>query len=267
MIPAFKFHALVALAAGALTAVAGTGVIVPLYVWPGDSPQCSGWVPLFNALSANPSVPFFVIVNPDSGPGAAGSQPDASSYQGCVTKLKTYANAHLVGYVRTRYGKRSQADVQTDISTYAGWASTYSVQGIFFDEVQPTSKFLSFYTSVTSSARQSFSGALVILNPGANVGDNSFFSIADQIVTAEDLYSDFSPSQLSIGSSAPAAKQAVILTDAPSSPSPSLISQLVSTDGIASLYITDDMQANGGDPYDSFPSDFSSFVATVGADS
>ena len=76
-----------------------------------------------------------------------------------------------------------------------------------------------------------------------------------------------SASQLVIDSSHPAAQQAVILHDAPSTPPSTLVSQLVSTDGIGSLYITDDTQANGGNPYDSLPTDFSSFVATVNADS
>lgn len=31
----------------------------------------------------------------------------------------------------------------------------------------------------------------MILNPGENVQDTGYFSIADQIVTAEDFYSDF----------------------------------------------------------------------------
>jgi len=268
-----SFHAklkmFTALVASMATAVAGTGIIVPLYIFPGQSPGCTSWAPLLNAISANPSVPFFIIVNPDSGPGAVGSQPDATSYQGCIPQLKSHSNVKTVGYVFTENGSRSQSDVDADISTYAGWDSTYRPDGIFFDQVEPTSGLLSTYTAFASTAKQSFDSGdgFVILNPGTNVQDVGFFSIANQIVTAEDFYSDFSSSQLSLGSSTPAAKQAVILHDAPSSPPASLISQLVTTDGIGSLYITDDTQANGGNPYDSLPSDLSSFVATVGSDS
>ncbi|EKM59215.1 uncharacterized protein PHACADRAFT_191536 [Phanerochaete carnosa HHB-10118-sp] len=249
-------------------AVAGTGVLVPLYIFPGQSPQCTAWASLLNVISANPSVPFIIIINPNSGPGAVGSQPDSSSYQGCVPQLKSQPNVRTIGYVFTEYGSRSQSDVDADVSTYAGWDSAYRLDGIFFDQVETTSDLLSTYTAFVNTARQSFddSNGFVILNPGTNVQDDGFFSIADQIVTAEDFYSDFSPSQLSLGSSTPTAKQAVILHDAPSSPPISLIDQLV-TDGIGSLYITDDTQANGGNPYDSLPSDLSSFVATVGADS
>ncbi|KAI0772673.1 hypothetical protein BC629DRAFT_1529328, partial [Irpex lacteus] len=102
----------------------------------------------------------------------------------------------------------------------------------------------------------------VILNPGGSVGsETAYFNIANQIVTAENFYDDFSPSQLSFSSSAPAAQQAVILTDAPSTPPASLISQLVGTDKIGSLYITDDSQANGANPYDTLPTQFATFVA------
>ena len=79
--------------------------------------------------------------------------------------------------------------------------------------------------------------------------------------------SAISASQLVIDGSHPAAQQAVILHDAPSTPPSSLISQLVSIDRIGALYITDDTQANGGNPYDSLPTDLSGFVATVGVDS
>ncbi|GJE84198.1 Spherulin-4 [Phanerochaete sordida] len=251
-----------------MAAVAGTGILVPLYIYPGDAPTCSAWQPLLNAIHANPFVPFTVIVNPDSGPGGApGAQPDAS-YQGCVPLLAAHANVRTVGYVPTHYGARSAADVDADIGAYAGWDAAYAPEGIFFDEVEPTSEFLALYTSFAGTARASFAGGdgLVFLNPGASVQDDGFFAIADQIVTAEDYYSDFSPSQLSLRSSSPASKQAVILHDAPSSPPTSLLSQLVS-DGIGSLYISDDTQANNGNPYDSFPSDLSSLAAALGADS
>ena len=63
-------------------------------------------------------------------------------------------------------------------------------------------------------------------------------------------------SQLVIGPNTPASKQGVILHDAPAAPSTSLINTLVGTEGIRLLYITDDIQANDGNPYDSLPSQF-----------
>lgn len=74
-----------------------------------------------------------------------------------------------------------------------------------------------------------------------------------------------SPSQLSITPASPAAKQAVILTDAFTFPS-SVVSQLVSGNHIGSLWVTDDTQANQQNPYDTLPSYLTTFVNAVVAD-
>ncbi|KIP10724.1 hypothetical protein PHLGIDRAFT_65173 [Phlebiopsis gigantea 11061_1 CR5-6] len=177
----------------ATTALA-TGIIVPVYIFPDQAPSCSAWEPLISAIAANPTIPFFLIINPDSGPGGgAGSQPDPTSYQGCIPELKSHPNVKTVGYVLTGFGSRSQSDVNSDVATYAGWASAYRLDGVFFDEVDPTSDLLSLYTTYAQDARQSFGDGdgLVILNPGSNVQDIGYFPIADQIVTAENFFDDF----------------------------------------------------------------------------
>ncbi|KAF7790890.1 hypothetical protein EIP86_001848 [Pleurotus ostreatoroseus] len=256
-------RALLALVAFCATSVLATGVIVPLYIYPASAPSCDAWSPLFTAISSNPTVPFFVIVNPASGPGGANTQPN-SDYQGCVPKLKA-SNVKILGYVDTANGNRASSAVIQDIDTYAGWSSAYRPVGIFFDDVTPSSGLLSDYTTWTSSARQALNGGagFVILNPGGSVGDTQYFSIADQIVTMENFYDDFTPSQLTINSNSPASKQAVILHDGPTTVPTSLVSQLVRTDGIGSLFITND---GGSNPYGSFPADWSSFVSTVASD-
>ena len=109
-------------------------------------------------MSANPSFPFYLIVNPASGPGS-GSQPDGN-YQSCIPKLKqASSNVVAVGYVPTGYGSDSQSGVTQQIATYAGWGSAYRPQGIFFDEVEPTSALLSLYTTYSQSARSDFGGS------------------------------------------------------------------------------------------------------------
>ena len=72
-------------------------------------------------------------------------------------------------------------------------------------------------------------------------------------------------SQLSLGSATPPAKQAVVLHDGPSTPPTSLISQLITTDKIKAFYVTDDTQANNGNPYDDLPTDLENFIAAVEA--
>jgi hypothetical protein len=73
----------------------------------------------------------------------------------------------------------------------------------------------------------------------------------------------YSPSLYTIGPSTPAAKQAVILTDSPSALPSSTINQIVQNDKIGALYITDDVQVNDQNPYDSFPSYWNNFVDAV----
>ena len=72
-----------------------------------------------------------------------------------------------------------------------------------------------------------------------------------------------SPSQLTISGTTPASKQVVILHDAPSAPPTTIIDELVTTDKIGALFITDDTQANDGNPYDNFPTDWDAFLSTV----
>lgn len=68
---------------------------------------------------------------------------------------------------------------------------------------------------------------------------------------------------LSLGSSTPATKQAVVLTDGPSTPPTSLISTLITQDHVKAFYVTTDSQANGANPYDNLPTDLESFVAAI----
>lgn len=72
----------------------------------------------------------------------------------------------------------------------------------------------------------------------------------------------FSTSSLTINSSNPANKQIVILHDAPATPPASLIKTLAA-DKIAYIYITDGQEAS--DPYDVFPTQWTTFVSDVAA--
>ncbi|KAF7369689.1 putative Cell surface spherulin 4-like protein [Mycena venus] len=164
---------------------AQTGIIVPLYSYPVTN---ATWEPLETAISTYPDVQFYVIVNPDSGPGSTDT-----NYQTAVAALHAYANVLLVGYVLTSFGARPLDQVQQDIETYAGWPAACGLAGIFFDETQggltPT------YTAYTNAARNTtWSGrttAYVILNPGEDIGASDYYTLADQIVTFENTYAQY----------------------------------------------------------------------------
>ncbi|KAL4877936.1 Spherulation-specific family 4 [Aspergillus karnatakaensis] len=93
------------------------GVILPLYTWPSDTT----WDPVYDALAAYPDVDFYVIVNPNSGPGS--SSPPASEYVTGVETLNSYPNAHTLGYVRTNWANRDINEVKADIEVYSQWAA------------------------------------------------------------------------------------------------------------------------------------------------
>ncbi|CEL51605.1 Spherulin-4 OS=Physarum polycephalum PE=2 SV=1 [Rhizoctonia solani AG-1 IB] len=243
-------------------AALSSGIIFPLYFYPFEN--CSGWTDAISAAASHPNLPFYFIVNPNSGPGGLYTQPDAN-YQACVPKLRGSPNVKLIGYVRTEYGKIAQSTVQAEVDTYAQWNSAYKLDGIFFDEVLAQSSARTLYSGYTSYAKSKIPNAFVSLNPGTKPDDTNFYNFADQILSAEKYFSEFSSSTYTVGPSTPAAKQAIILTDSPSDIQDitSTVNKIIKTDRIGALYITDDVQANRQNPYDSFPTYWTDFVNAV----
>ncbi|KAI0637951.1 Spherulation-specific family 4 [Trametes polyzona] len=251
----------------AAAATLSSGVLIPLYINPIGGPDCSGWAPVLDSIAAHPSLPFWLIINPDSGPGAHGSQAPVE-YQECIPVLRRSSNVLVLGYVPTFEGVASKrTGVAQDVDTYAGWGEAYRPDGIFFDQVSGTSGDFATYQGFVSHARPLFGGGdgFISLNPGTAVQDTAYYGIADLLLTAENFFNDFSTRDLSLGASTPASKQAVVLTDGPSSPPTSLISQLITTDKLKAFYVTTDSQAGGANPYDDLPTDLESFIAAVQA--
>ncbi|KAM7217683.1 spherulin 4-like cell surface protein [Rhypophila decipiens] len=107
-------------------------IILPLYIYPHDN---TTWSPVYEALQKHPSLNFTIVINPNSGPGS-GPAPNAQ-YTEAITTLSSYANARLLGYVRTGYAARNVSEVLDDIGVYAAWSShspTLAMHGIFLDE-------------------------------------------------------------------------------------------------------------------------------------
>ncbi len=104
------------------------GVLVPMYVYPANihtNPEFNRLMELKRKYS---TVPFWVIVNPASGPGP---QVDAN-YTKAIDRL-IGAGCVVLGYVSTSYAKRPARDVQQDV---VRWQEMYPrVHGIFFDEM------------------------------------------------------------------------------------------------------------------------------------
>ncbi|THU76854.1 hypothetical protein K435DRAFT_878655 [Dendrothele bispora CBS 962.96] len=224
---------------GGVFAQLNTGAIFPLYIYP---ESCDSWGVVADSISANPTLPFYIVINPSSGPGD-GPVPDPG-YQECIPDLVSRSdNVRTVGYVRTNYGNQDPSDVLGEIETYSNWGASYRPNGIFFDEVNATTDHVQLYSSYAERVRQDFgSDSVVVLNPGIPVTVDDYFEIADLIITAENFYDEFDVSSLQISETKPASEQAVLLHTAPQTLPTSLIDELTGL-GIGALFITNKVQA------------------------
>lgn len=128
-------------------------------------------------LSRIPGAGSFVILNPQSGPGAA-AQP---AYREAVEALHA-AGWRVLGYVPTGYGSRPAAAVRDDASRYTAW---YGVDGIFLDEVAASAEQLPYYQALRTDLH-----GLLAINPGI-VPDRGYVAVADLIVTYEGPFAGY----------------------------------------------------------------------------
>ena len=222
--------------------VATSGVIIPLYSYPGSS-----WNAIIQQKVAYPSVPITVIVNPSSGPGAS-KDPN---YVTWINNLKS-AGVNVLGYVYTGYGARSASSVEADITTYKAW---YGVNGIFLDEMSNVVGHESYYSALTSYAH-SLGFSTVVGNPGATV-PSSYVGAVDVIVIYEN---SGIPSASALGSSTMGLSKSGFATMSygVSSLTSSSVSAVAAYAGY--VFITDESMPN---PYSSLPSYFATLVSDL----
>jgi spherulation-specific family 4 protein len=131
------------------------GIIVPLYIWPGAE-----WDAIIEAKRANPNTPITVIVNPSSGAGEGPVKPIQDGVKKFVSTGIT-----SIGYVPTTFGNAKPRFIETSIENYREW---YGLDGIFFDEVSSTEKYVDYYRDLTKHAR-SIGMKTCVANPGQRV--------------------------------------------------------------------------------------------------
>ena len=148
-----------------------TGIMVPLYSYPGPN-----WQSLVQAKVAYPSVPVVAIINPSNGPG---SYQDPNEVWGI--QLLESAGIIVVGYVATGYGGISTSQDEQEISAYSQF---YHLSGIFFDQMSSVSGYENYYSTLTSYA-VSLGYSLTIGNPGALV-PASYIGTVSNIVIYEN---------------------------------------------------------------------------------
>ncbi|KAJ5773132.1 Spherulation-specific family 4 [Penicillium paradoxum] len=172
--------------------VVSTGLLVPLYSWPGTN----AWNTIYDSIAAHPSVRFYLIINPENGPGAGEYPEDA--YITAIAKLNSYSNTRVLGYTHTEYGSRARAEVEKDIAVYAKWSSYKSqnigLTGIFFDEAPSGGdpSHLAYFQHLSQTTKESGLNT-VIFNPGVKIVADveKWFEAADFIVEYEDTYANW----------------------------------------------------------------------------
>lgn len=185
-----------------------TGILEPLYCDPysySDVPStCTNisafkWQSVNDSATAYPHVPFFVIVNPDNGPGngtGGNCSPNYSSFQNRTMDYQhgignlTKAGVIVLGYVRTDWDLGG-VPYTTATSWIDQWAKCYKqsgVKGIFLDEMSnnPTSGILTYYQNLTNYIHSKF--AYSIGNPGDETSP-SFIGTVDKMVIYENTNS------------------------------------------------------------------------------
>eukprot|EP00775_Hariotina_reticulata_P000268 gene268-474_t len=130
-------------------------VAVPSYYYPSCLPDAAGCVWQKTKAGAGLSV-----INPASGPGTA---VDANYLQ-TVNQLKV-AKVLLLGYVYTKYGARSEADVKADIDR---WRTLYGLTNIFLDEGSSSCDQLAYYQGIVAYIKSATPTAMVALNWGVD---------------------------------------------------------------------------------------------------
>ena len=147
-------------------------VAVPAYFWPGPE-----WETLLRAGSEVK----YVILNPDSGPGAQSN----ADFVGVVDRARIKGFV-VVGYVDTAYGARSTSLVQADIARYRSW---YGINQFFFDQTPSACTNVAYYGALQTFVLQDPNG-FVVLNPGTNPGE-CYLGVSDMVVNFEGSESSY----------------------------------------------------------------------------
>jgi hypothetical protein len=219
------------------TATAGTtcpAVVVPAYFY-----NSALWQ---SVTTANQNT--WVIMNPSNGAGLTRDP----NYKTWATQARARGQT-MLGYIPTRYGRRSLSWVQAQANKYRRW---YGVTAFFLDEVSTRPNGTDYYRHLTTALQDEFGNSLVVLNPGS-VPDQSYFGLGanTRVVIFEGPASNFDPEQFPAWLS-PYYPQSVILLYSSKLTKLSSVLQFAKSNGVAGIYATD--AGLNGNPYDTLPS-------------
>ncbi len=225
-------------------------ILLPAYFYPSSDPNQSFWDEMTAAAG---QVGITAIMNPDNGPGSSVN----SDYTTAVNVFRA-AGGKVVGYAHTSYGARSQADVLSEVASYA---SFYNIDGIFLDEMSNTSVDFAYYQSLYSSIKSTNPGYRIFGNPGTNTLE-SYLTAADVLVTFENQtgYDTFTPDTWTNNYTAD--HFAHLLYNVNDKAAMLAYVALAADRNVGYLYITNDILTN---PWDTLPQYWNAEVSAVSA--
>lgn len=145
---------------------------------------------------------FQIIINPDSGPGTS-STGDYEAHKAGVTRLNSYPNVQLFGYVHCNYGTSSGDQINRNVTQWNTWNADpkTSIGGIFYDEIpneQGNSESVKFLASLVKTAKSIFGEHPFksIFNPGTTPESVELYNSADYIVVFESEASSYNDAVL-----------------------------------------------------------------------
>ncbi|KAJ5383677.1 Spherulation-specific family 4 [Penicillium concentricum] len=239
----FQLLSIIATIFTLVSTVVSTGLLVPLYTWPGTD----AWNTIYDTIAAHPSIPFYLIINPSTGPGT--TEYPEEVFITAIAKLNSYPNTEVLGYTYTKQGTRASSDVEKDIAVYAKWANyagrNIRLNGIFFDEAsngEDPSK-LAYFQNLSRKSKSS-SLNTVVFNPGVKLKADvaKWFEIADFIVEYENTYANWvaqAPDE-HFSTSEHYGKDAVILNQTPEDANIGDVVRLAKDMGLGAIYLASD---------------------------
>lgn len=187
----------------AATAYATVDILLPLYVWPSGDENVAQWQATLDAIDANPSLNYYVIINPSNGAPYATPQQEADikkDWSKWIGAMNARSNVKTLGYIYTGFATPRDINVvKAGIDAYAAWTTAQwwdnvdydiSIKGIFFDEVAAQPSLVSHFDELMDYTRLKITNGIAILNPGVPVqaGAESLYDKADAILTLETCY-------------------------------------------------------------------------------
>ncbi len=222
-------------------------ILLPLYIYPNWYESEYAWS---DVVSAAAKVPIVAIINPNNGPDG---KPPNDDYKRGLKDLKE-SDITILGYVYTKYGDRSKAEVIQDIILYA---RHYDVDGIFLDESASNAQQVDYYQDIYNYIKQETHLDRVIINPGTTTDEEYLTKpAADTAVIFENYPQPWEEYQLQSHNRNYQAKRfASLIHSVADSTSMKKYIDLAMARNIGYIYITDDSpQSSDGDPWNSLPS-------------